>query len=58
MHTKNIDIHHHFLSEMVEDKYIDIEYIKIKGNPADIVAKDCSEADHTKHANKNKGRAT
>ena len=28
MHTKHIDIHHNFLGYMVEDKYIEITYIR------------------------------
>ena len=34
MHTKHINIHHHFLRDVVEDKDIDIQYIWSKNNPA------------------------
>ena len=30
MHTKNIDIHHHFLRDVLGEKYIYIKYIRIK----------------------------
>ena len=41
--TKHIDIHHHFLRDMVEDKDIDIQYIWSEDNPADIMAKKTSD---------------
>ena len=28
MRTKHIEIHYHFLRDMVEDKYIEIKYIR------------------------------
>ena len=49
MRTKHIDIRHHFLRDMVDDKDIDIKYIRIEENPADIMMKNCSEADYVKH---------
>ena len=27
MHTKHIDIHHHFIRDMVEEKDVDVRYI-------------------------------
>ena len=47
--TKHIDIRHHFLRDMVEEKDIDIQYIRSEDNPADIVTKNISEADFTRH---------
>ena len=37
MRTKHIDICHHFLRDMVEDKDIDIKYIQREENPAYIM---------------------
>ena len=37
MHTKHIDIIHHFLIHMVEYKYLDVNYIKSEEKPADIM---------------------
>ena len=50
MCTKHIDIRHHFLRDVVEEKYMDVKYIISKENPGDIMTNNCSEADHTKHA--------
>ena len=41
--TKHTDICHHFLRDMVEDKYIDILYIKSEDSPAGIMTKNTSE---------------
>ena len=45
IHTKHIYIHHHFLQEMVDERDIDIQYIRSEYNPADIMTKNTSEAD-------------
>ena len=37
--TKNIDIHHHFLRDMVEYEYIDIQFIQSEDNPEDTMTK-------------------
>ena len=52
MHTKHIDIRHHFLKVMVEDKYIDIKYIWSEEIPASITTKNTSKADFVKHTNR------
>ena len=39
LHTKHIDISHHFLRDMVENKDINIQYILIEDNPAEIMTK-------------------
>ena len=49
MRTKHIDICHHFLREMVEDKDMDIKYIRSEEKPADIMTNDFSEANYVKH---------
>ena len=49
MRTKHIDILHHFLRGMIEDKDMDIKYIRIKENPADIMTKNFSESHCVKH---------
>ena len=37
--TKHIDIRHHFLQNMLEEKDIDIQYIRSEENPDDIMTK-------------------
>ena len=46
---KHIDNQHRFLQDMVDDKDIDIQYIRIEDNPADIMTKNTSEADFARH---------
>ena len=48
--TKHIDIFHHFLKGMVEDKDMDIEYIRSEENPAYIMTKIVSKTYYAKHA--------
>ena len=47
--TKHIDIRHHFLRDMVEDKDIDIQYIWSENNPAYIMTKNTPEVDFEMH---------
>ena len=47
--TKHIDICHHFLHDMVEDKDIDIHYIRSEYKPEDIMKKNTSETDFARH---------
>ena len=47
--TKHIDIHHHSLRDMVEEKYIDIQYIRSEENPVDIMTNNTSEAYFSRH---------
>ena len=47
--TKHTDICHHFLRDMVEEKDIDIQYIRSEEKPADIMTKNTSEADFARH---------
>ena len=37
--TKHIDIRHHFIHELVEDKVVSLEYVFIEGQRADIIIK-------------------
>ena len=39
IHTKRIDIRHHFLRYIVEDKNLDFQYIRSEENPAEIITK-------------------
>ena len=48
--TKHIDIFHHFLKGMAEDKDMDIEYIRSEENPAYIMTKIVSKTYYAKHA--------
>ena len=47
--TKHIDIRHHFLRDMAEEKYIDVQYIRSEENLADIITKNNLEADFARH---------
>ena len=47
--TKHIDVHYHFLQEMVEDKDIDIQYIWSEYNTANIITRNTLEADLIRH---------
>ena len=46
---KHIGICHHFLTYMVVDKDIDIQYIRSKDNPVDIITKKTLEAYFARH---------
>ena len=37
--TKHIDIRHHFIRDLVEDKVVSLEYVPTKGQIADILTK-------------------
>ena len=47
--TKHIDICHQFLRDMVEEKDIDIRYIRSEENPAEIMTKNTPEVDFARH---------
>ena len=47
--TRHIDICHHFLQDMVEERDIDIQYIWSKDNSAEIMTKNSSEAYFASH---------
>ena len=47
--TKHIHIRCHFLRDMAEEKYIDIQYIHSEDNPAGIMNKKNLEADFARH---------
>ena len=49
IHTKHIDISHHFLWDIVEDKDIYIQYIRGEDNPEYIMTKNTSEADFIRY---------
>ena len=49
IHKRHIDIRHHFLQDMVEEKDIYIQYIQSEDNPVDIMTKNTSEADFARH---------
>ena len=48
MSTKNINICHNFLRDIVEDKDVDIQYIPSEYNPTDIMTNNTLEADFVK----------
>ena len=47
--TKYIDIRHHFLRNMVEEKGIDIHCIWSEDNPADFIKKNTLEEDFARN---------
>ena len=49
MHTKDIDICHNFLKDIVEDKDIDIKYIWSEEKPEYVMTKNTSEASFVKY---------
>ena len=49
--TKHIDICDNFLKGMLEDKDMDIKYIRSEENPAYIMTKNGSDTYYAKHAN-------
>jgi hypothetical protein len=50
--TKHIDIRYHFVREYVEDKFIDIVYVRTKENDADIFTKNVDGTTYEEHAYK------
>ena len=49
LRTKDIDICRYFLRNMVEDKYIDIQYIRSEDNPTYIMTKNTLVEDFSIH---------
>ena len=49
IHTNHIDIRHHCLQGMVEEKYIDIQYIRSEENPDDGMTQNTSKAGSERH---------
>ena len=49
MRTKHIDICHRFMRDLVEDKDIDIKYIRSEKKTGGYYDENCSEADCVKH---------
>ena len=47
--TKNIDIHHHFWRNMLEEKDIFIQYIRSEDKPADIMKNNTLEEVFARH---------
>jgi hypothetical protein len=48
--TKHIDIRHHFMRNLYEEKKIDIRFIRTLDNPADIATKNTDVKTHERHA--------
>ena len=38
-HTKHIEIHHHFIGDLVEEKVVSLEFVPIKYQLVDILTK-------------------
>jgi hypothetical protein len=49
--TKHIDIRHHFLRDLVQDKRIEIRFIRSENNSSDITTKNTPQALHNEHTN-------
>ena len=47
--TKHIHIRCHFLRDMAEEKYIDIQYIRSENKPVDIMTKKTPETEFVGH---------
>ena len=58
MHTKHIDICHHFIRYMFKEKDMDIKYINSEENPTDIITKNCLEIKQVNTQKEDHGRKT
>ncbi len=47
--TKNIDVRHHYVRELVEKGIINIKYIRLEEQPADMLTKNLPKATFEKH---------
>ncbi len=47
-HTKHIDVHYHFLRQVVKDKSIELSYTPTGDQVADILTKDLPPVSHNK----------
>ncbi len=47
--TKHIDVRHHYVRELVENKMIEIKHISSENQPADMLTKNLSQATFEKH---------
>ena len=47
--TKHIDIHHHFIRDLWEDKQLDVRHIKTENNEADLCTKNVTSKLHELH---------
>jgi hypothetical protein len=50
--TKHIDIRQHFLSNLVEDKLLEVRFVKSENNSSDITTKNTPQDLHDKHTTK------
>ena len=48
--TKHIDVRAHFIRELEDNGYLNVQFIRSEENAADILNKNCPEKLHTKHA--------
>jgi len=48
--TKHVDIRYHFVREFVEDRFIQIIFVRTKKNRADIFTKNVNRPTHDKHS--------
>ena len=48
--TKHIDVRAHFIRELEDNGYLNVQFIRSEENSADILNKNCPEKLHTKHA--------
>ena len=47
--TRHVNIRYHYVRELVEQKIIEVVFIKTKDNTSDIMTKNCDKKDYTKH---------
>ena len=50
--TKHIDIRHHFMRDLQDNKTIDVRFKRSEDNSADIMTKNTTRDIHEKHSNK------
>jgi hypothetical protein len=49
--TKHIDIHYHFVKDMIKDGDLELRFVRSDDNTADILTKHAREEIHKKHSN-------
>ena len=50
--TKHIDIKYHYVREMLDEGFIDIEFVKSEGNTADLFTKNLGHELYEYHSSK------
>jgi hypothetical protein len=48
--TKHIDIRHHYLRDLMDEKRLDVRFVRSEDNPSDIATKNTDIKTYDKHA--------